>query len=82
VSFGTIKYHAAFPQRHFMEGSMKMNIMQAIGIGMIMFGVFSTSWFGKLDWTIVPFRFRLAVGASQCCFLFAGIIFGISAHHF
>jgi hypothetical protein len=56
--------------------------MQAIGIGMIMFGVFSTSWFGKLDWTIVPFRFRLAVGASQCCFLFAGIIFGISAHHF
>jgi hypothetical protein len=59
-----------------------MNILQAVGIGIITFGVFSTSWFGKLDWTSVPLRFRCAVGASQLCFLFAGIILGVSSHHF
>jgi hypothetical protein len=65
-----------------MEGSMKINILLlAVGIGMIMLGMFSTSWFGQLDWTSVPLSFRWAVGASQFCFLFAGIILGIRAHH-
>jgi hypothetical protein len=81
VQFGTVKYHAAFPQRLFMEGSMnKKMLLRIVGMGMIMFGVFATSWFGQLDWNSVPFHFRLGVGASQFCFLFAGIILGVSAH--
>jgi hypothetical protein len=64
-----------------MEDSMsKRMLLRIVGIGMIMFGVFSTSWFGQLDWNSVPFHFRLAVGASQFCFLLAGIILGVSAH--
>jgi hypothetical protein len=50
-------------------------------MGMIMLGGFSTSWFGKPDWAIVPFRLRWAVGASQFFFLFAGIVLGLAACH-
>jgi hypothetical protein len=67
-----------------MEGSMKVGlVLQGIGMGMILLAVFSTSWFGKLDWSSVPLRFRWAVGASQFLFLFlfAGILFGVAAGH-
>ena len=62
---------------------MKINLLlQTVGIGMIVLGIFSTSRFGKLDWASVAFRFRWAVGASQFFFLVAGIVLGVSAHHF
>jgi len=65
-----------------MEGSMKVGLLlQGVGMGIIMLGGFSTSWFGKLDWAIVPFRFRWAVGASQFFFLLAGIVLGVAACH-
>jgi hypothetical protein len=57
-------------------------LLQIAGFCMIMLGTFSTSLFGKLDWARIPFRFRVAVGISQLCFLFGGIVFGLVPHHF
>jgi hypothetical protein len=62
---------------------MKINLLlQTLGMGTIMLGAFSTSWFGRLDWASIPFRFRCAVGASQFSFLVAGILFGIASCRF
>jgi hypothetical protein len=62
---------------------MKINLLlQILGMGAIMLGVFSTSWFGKLDWASVPSRFRWALGASQLSFLVAGILLGVASCRF
>jgi hypothetical protein len=65
------------------EGSMKINLLlQILGMGTLVLGVFSTSWFGRLDWASVPSRFRWAVGASQFSFMVAGILLGVSSCRF